>query len=239
MNDWITYQIPWQQFLVILLITGVVLLLYFKVVKLIFRRIKLNYGDEKTNNFLSIERLAVVLIAIFVLISFILVNPVFHGFLLLIMIFLARDILVNVILGSMIIREFGLKEGMKLNLKAYEGVLFNIGWTGIHLSSEQNIDFVPFQYIYENGISKSQKFVPSIAVIMCRHQTLTDERSLVDLIKSKLITYPFLMEDRTPDIKVNDQGVEITVGLVSTRHLTSLKDSLTKEGFIIEFIENT
>ncbi|NNF32674.1 MAG: mechanosensitive ion channel [Saprospiraceae bacterium] len=239
MNDWITYQIPWQQFLMILIATGGVLLVYFKVIKLLFKRIKLNYGASESTGFLFVERLAIVLIGVFILISFLLVNPFFHGFLLLILIFLARDVLVNIILGSVIIREFNLKVGVKINMKDYEGVLFRIGWTGIHLSSEENIDFIPYRYIYEKGMSKTQQFVPSIARIVCRHNKIKDERSIIDLLKSKLITYPFLMEDRTPDIRAMEDGVEVTLGLVSTRHLNSLKDSLKKEGFEIEIIENT
>ena len=218
--------------------TGLVLLIYFKVVKLLFKRIKLNYGASESTGFLFIERIAVVVISIFVLISFLLVNPFFHGFLLLLLIFLAREILVNILLGSVIIREFNLKEGVKISMKEYEGVLFRIGWTGIHLSSEQNIDFIPYRYIYQKGMSKSQQFVPSIARILCRHKELSDERSIIDLLRSKLITYPFLMEDRSPDIKPMKGGAEVTLGLVSTRHLNSLKDSLGKAGFEVEIIEN-
>lgn len=239
MNDWITYQISWQQFLMMLILTGGVLLTYFKVIKLLFRRIKLNYGESEWTDFLFVERLVIVLIGVFVLISFLLINPFFHGFLLLILVFLAREVLVNIIQGSVIIREFNLKVGNKINMKDFEGVLFRIGWTGIHLSSEENIDFIPYRYIYDNGMSKSQQFVPSIARILCRHDKIKDERSIIDLLKSKLITYPFLMEGRTPDIRAMEDGIEVTVGLVSTRHLNSLKDSLKKEGFEIIIIENT
>jgi hypothetical protein len=221
------------------MICGVALGVYFFIIKPLTRRLFINLSDQEPHGFKILERALVIIALVIVFVTFLLVNPILHGFLLLVFIFLAKDLLVNVILGAMLIKEFDLEEGTELSIKGFEGVLYKLGWTGIHLSSVQNIDFIPYRYIYRFGISKSQKFVPSLARVKCTHETIHDNRQLLSLLKSKLIHYPFLLEGSMPDFIINASGIEMSVGLISTKHLNSLIDSLQMAGFNVEILENT
>ena len=93
--------------------------------------------------------------------------------------------------------------------------------------------------MYKNGISKSQEFVPSLARIKCKHKNIVDERQLILILRGKLITYPFLLEGSTPEFIMGEGYIEMIVGLISTKHLNSLIDSLHKAGFNVEILENT
>ena len=170
-------------------------------------------------------------------IVFLAVNPVFHLILLLIIFgFIYKNIFAYV--RSIFNLYFSkIHMGDKIRIGNTTGVLTNINLGGMHITSNNEKTFYPFNNWKEDKIVLlSEDGKVALSLFIKDEESRTDQKSIYALEKS-LFNFPYLANEK---ISISSQDGDLVLNaMVSTGNMKeSIKSNIQRAGFSIKEINN-
>ncbi len=230
--------ITWTRFF---LVTALVLLVYIVYILFLKKRLKYFFGkntDLAKQHTVTIEKVLIIIMTIVIFSFFILIKPLFHSFLLLLILFIGYKPISNVILGMVLTQEVGLRIGNLYTIGDIRGVLNKLGWTGMHISKLGQNTFIPYKKAYEIGISHKASNVPSMLRLKCVPIEEMGIDEATTYLKNKIFGFPFLIDETMPTIKPENNYLVVDLGINNDKHLKSLKSAIENCGFNVELLES-
>lgn len=212
----------------ILIILGVVIV-YFKY----FRNLIYDRIENKRNLFL-IERTSLVIGFMWITYLFICINPIINGIVAALFIFLTKSIISNFLMGILLIKEISLKEGNNITIKNNKGIISQLSYTGIQVTSGDTTEYISFENAFNLGIKQENNKNSTYISLLAESDNISYE--LIENVQSKLFSLPFIIPQQKPIVEKVGNTLKIQVGIYSYEYKESLIDALEQEGLTIKII---
>lgn len=220
-------------------ITALILLVVYFLLKFLLRLTQQTTLFKRNRFYLKSTMEWVLLIfeplALFILAGiFVFINPVFHGFLIGLLLIPGFQHLRNYESGKIIQASKSLTLGKKLKSKGIQGIIARVGRLGLELQSDEGLHFVPYRQLLSQGYTLvSGQEIGSfhqVAITPKEGNTQTHhEKHLFNL----LISSPYLDVNFKPEIGKNGEAIEARVLLKEESyfpHLIALIDEWGYKG---------
>lgn len=183
-------------------------------------------GIATSYSFIFYDRLLIIIVSFIIVFAFVKVNVILHGFMLIITVFLSFPMLKNIINGLILAKTVDLKLGKYFFSGVYEGILYSLGWTGLHLSRNEEHVFVPFDYILEHGIVKAKRQSAIFIRLKCKPPDDTTIEKAREDIEKKIFLMPFILANSRPKIGIISNELFVEARLISSVYKQAFKDGL-------------
>lgn len=221
MQELITYELlSWFQFS---LIAIVVSMIFF-----ILSRFHLfnKHAKEKSIGF----RMIMYLFVVFIVVSFVLIRPVFHFLILLVVFGMFFRNIISYSRTLFSLYYSNVKFGDKITIGKTTGTLENMNFGGLHILTPDNKVYFPFNMWKENKIileSESGKVLVSFECMDVKGRN--EIQSINDLEKS-LFNYPYLAVSNVVIDKEADK-FSVAVRISNSKYKSGLLSHIDKAGF--------
>jgi hypothetical protein len=223
MNELIEYEfLSWFQFSMIAFVASI---LYFIASRFhIFSK----HAKENSIGF----RMFMYILTVVIMISFILVRPLYHLLILLVVFGLFFKNIVSYSRALFSLYYSKVQFGDKLRIGDETGVLDNINFGGLHLLTSENKVYFPFNMWKEKKIVLESESGTVLVSFECKDiQERSDYQSLNDLKKS-LFNYPFLAVSKVSIDKETDV-FKVAARIADNKYKGGLQNHINKAGFRI------
>ncbi|MEM8526571.1 MAG: hypothetical protein AAGG68_18150 [Bacteroidota bacterium] len=229
-------QITWLNLLfAAIVLLGIYFLLRFADKRLLNATLSNRYFDVLKNvvhyGLLIYEPLVVV-----VLISvFVLINPLIHGVIIAALAIIGFQHLRNYVTGRLIQLDNHVAVGKQVKLSQEQGVISEIGRTGLYLQTTTGRHFIPYQEVYITGYTLTNREEVG-GFYQLKIKTPEDkkgENRLLDL----MATVPYLDWNHQPKISIdseNENALRVQVSVKEEKHVRELMTALNEWGYQAE-----
>lgn len=242
MDKFLNNNVTWTDFFV----TAVLLIAAYFLLKMLQRLIiglRLPYRFERPAEqtvhytLLVYEPLVVLILTV----TFVLVNPVFHGLLVGLLIVLGFRQLRNYATGRLLQLGGQLSSGTKVTIGDRTGILFRAERFGVRLQTSKGIHYISYQQLLDRGymIASGENvggFYRLKVMPQAEHQKLS-EQSVIDL----LATAPYLNWNHQPESILSEKKpnqVNVRVSVREERHLQQLIHLIESNGYQVRTAKN-
>ena len=230
-----THYVSWTQFFFYLaIIIGGYLLLT------ILHRISRNIGywpwyQRRISKYSRVFMLlyepisAVVLLALFVL-----VNPLFHGIVVSVLLISAVSILRSYLSGRILLWDATLVEGLKIITGKKEGVVGKLGRIGIRMKSNEGLQYISYRRLLQDGyMISSGEFAGGYCKFSISLQEGESLEHLASTLKDRLVSSPYIDARHRPEInfRADHLSLEASVLVRHKRHQRELINLVREWGY--------
>lgn len=232
----LSYSMTWFEFLLVTIVLLLVYILYNALLKNYLNSVikKLNYRNTEVY-FAFFNRVFTLLILLCWVISFMLINPLIHGIIILLAGTYLYKFMSNYIHGCLMILELRLKKGMQVELPHSElASVVSVGASSLLLGNGDKLHRIAYTDLnINNGIYiKDNKAVQlSLRVSPKSEQSFDKDKAL---LRARLFQHPYV--DDTKKIEIYRQGEEIIIvfSAVHQKYQQNIVQSIDKAGFVIQ-----
>ncbi|MEL6717107.1 MAG: hypothetical protein AAFP82_00155 [Bacteroidota bacterium] len=226
-------QITWFNLLLAaIVLLGIYFLLQFVDKRLANSTLSNRYFDVLKNvvhySLLIYEPLViVVLVSVFVLI-----NPILHGSIIGFTAIVGFQHLRNYMTGRLIQLDNHVAVGKQVKLSQQQGVISEIGRTGLYLQTTTGRHFIPYQEVYNHGYTLTNRDEVG-GFYQLKIETPEDQKGanrLLDL----MATLPYLDWNHQPKVSINDENpnaLRVQVSVKEEKHVRELMAALNEWGY--------
>ncbi|MEM6628740.1 MAG: hypothetical protein AAF694_03670 [Bacteroidota bacterium] len=172
-------------------------------------------------------------IAVFLLTGiFVFINPIFHGFLLALLLIPGFQHLRNYESGKIIQAGKGLSLGKKIKSGNLQGIIVRTGRLGLELQSDGGVHFVPYRQLLMEGytIISGQEIQSFHQLSILPKGDETDQDHEAHLF-NQLIATPYLDLNYSPEFTKREKGFDVRILLKKEEHITHLIDLMEEWGY--------
>lgn len=175
--------------------------------------------------------------------TFVLINPILHGSLLLLLAILSFSQLKNYVVGRILELSGKLQEGAQLRAGQADGIVRRLGHTGIYLQDSEGLHFINYHRLTEEGyilFSKGQ--VGGFCHLRIRPDEKNTEKQHALRLMDLLAKTPYLDWNHGPAITATDKAVsemEAKVFLREEKQLPELLSLIQEWGYHCEIATKT
>lgn len=221
MHELLEYQfLSWLQFS---MIAFAVSLFLFVMSRLQFFN---NHAQEKSIGY----RMFMYLLIVIIVVSFLLVHPLYHFLFLLAVfgIFYKNIVSYTRVLFSLYYSK--IKFGDQIKIGDVQGKLDSMNFGGVHILTPENKVYFPFYLWKANKIILESESGKVLVSFDCKDEEgRTEYDSIIELEKS-LFNYPYLAVSNV-SIEKNNGGLKVAVRISDSKYRTGLFDHINKAGF--------
>lgn len=218
--------LSWFQFIMIALTISVLYWLLSKNKDLIKRVLRIH-------NLSIVNSIALV----FVIMAFVLVNPLFHGMIVALALVLFYPVISAYIKGIIVTNNSEIETGDLVKIGQHTGKVADINLAGLKLLAANNNLFIPYQIVGTEVIEKYKSDQSRYISFDCFEQDKTQHLTIQDL-EETIFNFPFLEMGSSIEINQTNSGYLVNVTLANDRFKSSLFNKLNKAGFDIIQKEN-
>lgn len=208
----------WPQFF---LISGLIAAIYFLLIR--FK----SYFLYLTK-FHSLH-IANSILLIFIVVSFVLINPRIHGFLVLVGLALVYPVITSYLKGIIVSNNSKIQIGDLIQVGKNKGKISSINFSGIKLLTQSNNVFIPYSVLSKETIEKFESDQSRYLSFLCMTSDEQKKISSID-IERIVFNFPFLAHNSKIDIIQLDDKHQVNLTLANERFKTSLFRQFEKEG---------
>lgn len=178
----------------------------------------------------------IVLVILFIL-SFVLVNPIIHGFIMIIGVVLFYPVISSYLRGIIVFNNSKLLTGDLIKVADKEGRISDISLSGIKLLTGSNNIYIPFSKLSGDIIEKYQSDQTLYLSFVCKPKD--EEEKLSSSVLEKLIfNFPFLEHRSDIEILQLNNSFRVNLSLANDRFRTSLRKQIEEAGYTFELSKN-
>lgn len=225
MNEALDSYLSWWQFF---LIAGVLWLLYY-----LLKRFK-NYVYHATS--LHTLHLPNIIILVLFILSFLLVNPVIHGFILAVCGLLLYPVLSSFLRGIIAFNNTKLKKGDLIKIGKQEGRIDDISLSGVKLITGSNNIFIPFGKLASEVIERYHNDQTLYLSLLCTPEN--ESKFSISEMERLLFNFPFLEHKSNIEIIQLNNQLKVNLSLANNRFRTSLLKQISNAGYQVELAKN-
>ncbi len=216
----------WWQFLVIAIILVSVFYILNRFKHYIFKFTKLD----------TLYYPNLILVILFLL-AFILVNPLFNGFIFLICLILFYPVISSFLKGMIAFNNMKLKQGEHIKINHQEGKISEVSFSGVKLATGSNNIYIPFGKLAENIVERYEQDQIQYLCLLC-HSEDGAEKLNKNIVEKLLFNFPFLEHKSKIEIQQVENGVKVNVSLADNRFRYSLIEKFADVGIKVELTKN-
>lgn len=222
MEDFFNSYLNWWQFIFIAIIIAVCYLV-------------INRYRKIFQWFTGLHNLSLInsLLLVFLIITFVLINPVFHGIIVSLGLLLFYPVLTDYIKGIIVTNNSKIEIGDLISIGENSGKVSEVNLAGIKLLSSNNNLFIPFRIIGNEPIEKYKTDQSRYIQFNCNPED-SMEKNPIQLLEKTIFDFPFLEYGSSIEINQIYDGFQVNVTLANDRFKTSLFNQVTKAGFSIK-----
>ncbi|MCB9033622.1 MAG: hypothetical protein H6553_07280 [Chitinophagales bacterium] len=225
--------LTWTGFLLITFVIIVLMFLYHnKLSSSIF---------EKTNNKplqYLVNRLILIIGIIIIMVCFVSVHILWNSIFLLIVIALFYRVIKSFVLGTWLIYELNLKEGIRFSVLNYNGVIDKILNTGIVLSNIEKKHFIHYHQLYHFITSTVNVQEPIHLEFEITLNETSDVHKIINTVKQILFDFPFLLNNNKPIIIPKENTIYISIVLINHKYIHTIYELLKSDEYQLKLKEN-
>ena len=172
--------------------------------------------------------------AIFLLTGiFVFINPVFHGFLLALLLIPGFQHLRNYESGKILQVGKKLSLGKKLKSGRLQGIISRVGRLGLELQSDEGVHFIPYRQLLAEGYTViSGQEIRSFHQLLIVPKEDMEEKDHVEHVFNLLVATPYLDVNYQPELKKTDEGIDVRVLLKEEQHISHLMTLMEEWGYL-------
>lgn len=150
MNSLSFIQVEWGHFFMTFLIIGVLFIL-LTLASFLVGKISILGGFRNQIDFKNLNLIFEPLAVIILIVTFVMVSPVYHGLIIGIILIASFNFIKNYFLGRIIQVENPLSLGMRINIQDLQGIISKISRSGVYLRTGKGARFFSFMQLYADG----------------------------------------------------------------------------------------
>ena len=171
--------------------------------------------------------------AIFLLTGiFVFINPVFHGFLLALLLIPGFQHLRNYESGKILQAGKKLSLGKKLKSGTLQGIISRVGRLGLELQSDEGVHFIPYRQLLAEGYTViSGQEIRSFHQLLIVPKADTEVKDHEEYLFNLLLAAPYLDINYQPELSTTDKGIDVRVLLKEEQHISHLMSLIDEWGY--------
>jgi len=178
-----------------------------------------------------------IIILILFILCFVLVNPVIHGFIVIVGVVLFYPVISSFLRGIIVFNNSKIMKGDLIRVGAKEGRISDVSLSGIKLLTGSNNIFIPFSKLAGDVIEKYQSDQTLYLSFICKPQNEDEKLSTVPLEKL-IFNFPFLEHQSNIEILQLNKSFQVNLSLANNRFRTSLLKQIADAGYTVELAKN-
>ncbi len=218
----------WRFFLTALFFFGLYFLLHFS------NRILIKYnflGKFQNHIKTAIKHALLIFEAVALLIlggAFILINPIYHGFLALIILLAGFNHIKNYFSGRIVQFDQSVEEGKRLKTLDSQGVIFKTGRLGLKLRTQKGVQFINYSNLVANGYTLlSGEEVGGFYEIEIQPNNLEEKKDYYTFLTDFFTTAPYLDLRHRPHLEILNDESKTILARVEVKEESHLQDLMT------------
>lgn len=222
-------QFTWWQFF---LLTTFLILLYFilQFFSGILEKFKL-FGKYQNSiksivsySLLTYEALVILILGC----AFVLINPIYHGILILFLLLVGFSHVKNYFSGRVVQFDQSLEDGKRLKMLDSQGVIFKKGRLGLKLRTTKGVQFINYSSLIANGYTLlSGEEVGVFYELKIQPNTVNEKRNYLVHLNDLLTTTPYLDFRNKPYLEILDDELKTILARVEVKEESHLHDLIT------------
>lgn len=163
---------------------------------------------------------------------FVLINPILHGVIIGGIGIIGFQHLRNYLTGRLFQLDNHVAVGKQVRLQTQEGIIAEIGRTGLYLQTTTGRHFIPYQEVYTHGYSLTNREEVG-GFYQLKIETPEDKKGASQLL-DLMATVPYLDWNHQPKINADDEMqnvLRVQVSVKEEKHVRELMTALNEWGY--------
>ncbi len=222
MHETLHPYLSWWQFFAIAVILWLLYMLLRRFKKYIF-------------HFTHIQTLHIpnMIFVVLLVLSFLLVNPVIHGLIVVIAMILLYPVLSSFLNGILAFNNMKLKPGDLIMIDKKRGRISDISLSGIRLQTESNNIFIPFRKLAESSVERYRGDQTMFLSFFCQPVNGEDKLNVND-VERIVFNFPFTEHKSNIEITQLKDKFKVNLSLANNRFRSSLMKQFVDAGYQVE-----
>jgi hypothetical protein len=236
MNDPFLIQIEWGHFLMVLIVI-IGLYTVIRLASYLMQKVNILGGFQNQLDFKNLKLIFEPLALITLVVTFVMVNPIYHGLIVGIVVAASFSFIKNYFTGRIIQIENPLSLGMKVRINNLQGIISKISGSGLYLRTGKGAHFFSFSQLYSEGFMVlSGEEAGGFYQISLSPMNIDKDANSLLLLSDTLAMAPYVDRNFSPEIiQLNKEKKEdryrVKVFVKEENHLYDLLSLMRELGF--------
>lgn len=160
--------------------------------------------------------------------AFVLINPIYHGILILFLLIVGFSHVKNYFSGRVVQFDQSLEDGKRLKMLDSQGVIFRKGRLGLKLRTTKGVQFINYSSLIANGYTLlSGEEVGVFYELKIQPNSVIEKRDYLIHLNDLLTTTPYLDFRNRPYLEILDDELKTILARVEVKEESHLHDLIT------------